>query len=44
VKDVDIIGKLREVKRLPRAVHFVKVEKYTKQHDTEGLQKNQDPS
>jgi hypothetical protein len=42
VKDVDIIGKLREVKRLPRIVLFVKVRKYTEQHGTKGLQKNLD--
>jgi hypothetical protein len=41
VKDVDIIGKQKKVKRSLRIVHYVKVKKYTKQLGTKGSQKNQ---
>jgi hypothetical protein len=41
VKDVDIIGKQKKVKRSLRIVHYVKVKKYTKQPDIKGSQKKQ---
>jgi hypothetical protein len=41
VKDVDIIGKQKKMKRSLRIVHYVKVKKYTKQLGTKGSQKNQ---